>query len=176
MFEQLTAQDFDSVFALMQLSFPDDEFRTREGQRALLDNPVYRLYGLRAEDGRLAALCAAWQLEQVLFIEHLAVDPTLRSGGLGGRLLDELVASSEKPVFLEVEPPQDTWSRRRIGFYERHGFFLNEYPYLQLPLREGQSPKPLLVMTSGAPLSEKTFALMRDEVYARVYNAAPANA
>lgn len=172
MLERLTAHDFDDVFHLMQLSFPEDEFRTREGQHALLSDPAYILYGVRAPEGQLAAIAAVWALESVLFIEHLAVDPMMRSGGLGGRMLDELLAGTEKTVFLEVEPPNDMWSRRRIGFYERHGLFLNDYPYLQLPLREDQVPKPLLVMSSGAPLDSENFERMRTEIYARVYHAA----
>lgn len=172
MLERLTIHDFDDVFHLMQLSFPEDEFRTREGQRALFDDPAYRLYGMRTDAGNLAAIAAVWALDSVLFIEHLAVDPNLRSGGLGGRLLDEVLASTDKTVFLEVEPPSDMWSRRRIGFYERHGLCLNDYPYVQLPLREDQSPKPLLVMSSGAPLDSEAFERMRTEIYARVYRAA----
>ena len=51
MLERLDARDFESVFRLMALSFPEDEYRTREDQRALLDDPDYRLYGLRGEAG-----------------------------------------------------------------------------------------------------------------------------
>ena len=49
MLERLDARDFEGVFRLMALSFPEDEYRTREGQRALFDDPAYRLYGLRGQ-------------------------------------------------------------------------------------------------------------------------------
>ncbi len=168
MLERLDARDFEGVFRLMALSFPEDEYRTREGQRALLDDPAYRLYGLRGEDG-VSALCAAWALTDTLFIEHLAVDPALRNGGVGGRFLDAVIAESNRPAVLEVEPPETDIARRRIGFYQRHGFFLNDYEYYQLPLRAGNERLPLLVMTTGAPLSRSEFETTRDEIYARVY-------
>lgn len=168
MLERLDARDFESVFRLMARSFPEDEYRTREGQRALLDDPAYRLYGLRDGDG-VSALCAAWALTDTLFIEHLAVDPALRNGGVGGRFLDAVIAESNRPVVLEVEPPETEIARRRIGFYQRHGFFLNDYEYYQPPMRAGQEKLPLLVMTTGAPLSRAQFEKTRDELYARVY-------
>ena len=168
MIERLDARDFEGVFRLMRLSFPEDEFRTREGQLALFDDPAYRVYALRMEVG-VGALCAAWTLNERLFIEHLAVDPARRNGGLGGRFLDEVIAEAKRPAVLEVEPPEDDISRRRIGFYQRHGFSLNDYDYLQLPLRAGQSPKPLLIMTTGGAISRAEFEALRNEIYARVY-------
>lgn len=168
MLERLDARDFESVFRLMALSFPEDEYRTREEQRALFDDPAYRLYGLRDGDD-VSALCAAWMLTDYLFIEHLAVDPARRNGGVGGRFLDAVIAESERPAVLEVELPETDIARRRIGFYQRHGFFLNDYEYYQLPLRVGNEKLPLLVMSTGAPLSRSEFEKARDEIYARVY-------
>lgn len=168
MLERLDARDFESVFRLMALSFPEDEYRTREGQRALFEDPAYRLYGLRGEDG-VSALCAAWTLTDTLFIEHLAVDPARRNGGVGGRFLDAVITESERPAVLEVELPETDIARRRIGFYQRHGFFLNDYEYYQPPMRAGQEKLPLLVMSTGAPLSRAQFEKTRGELYARVY-------
>ena len=168
MLQRLGARDFESVFRLMTLSFPEDEYRTREGQRALFDDPAYRLYGLRGEEG-LDAFAAAWTLTDHLFIEHLAVDPARRNGGVGGRFLDAVIAESEQPAVLEVELPETNIARRRIGFYQRHGFFLNDYEYYQPPMRAGQEKLPLFIMSTGAPLNRAQFERTRDELYARVY-------
>jgi GNAT superfamily N-acetyltransferase len=59
-----------------------------------------------------------------VLLEYLAVDPTRRNAGTGGRLLDHLLTSVDGPVVLEVEDPahsDDPHSTRRLRFYERHG-------------------------------------------------------
>ena len=50
-------------------------------------------------------------------------------------LMDALLAEKKRPMVLEVELPEDALTRRRIGFYERHGLVFNSYPYLQPPMR-----------------------------------------
>lgn len=42
MTELLKIQDFDQMYAIMEASFPDDEYRGYEGQRQLFENPEYR--------------------------------------------------------------------------------------------------------------------------------------
>ncbi len=44
---RLGEKDYAEVWSIMEQSFPLDERRTMEGQRALLKNPCYRLYGYR---------------------------------------------------------------------------------------------------------------------------------
>ena len=53
--ETLTERDFDSVWEIMEESFPRDERRSREGQRKILDVSWYHLYGYRAH-GELLSL------------------------------------------------------------------------------------------------------------------------
>ena len=43
--ETLTERDFDSVWEIMEESFPRDERRSREAQRKILDVSWYHLYG-----------------------------------------------------------------------------------------------------------------------------------
>lgn len=45
--------------------------------------------------------------------------------------MEEYIRQSGKPVLLEVEPPLGEMEQRRIGFYERLGFHLNPYAYVQ---------------------------------------------
>ena len=46
MLKKLKRQDFDKVFELLENSFPADEYRTYEEQKALLDNELYSIYAL----------------------------------------------------------------------------------------------------------------------------------
>ena len=72
-------------------------------------------------------------------------------------------------MVLEVEVPEDALTRRRIGFYERHGLVYNEYPYLQPPLRKGNALLPLRFMTKPGAIDEKTYERYKRLIYRIVY-------
>lgn len=77
--ETLTELDFDSVWEIMEESFPRDERRSREAQRKILDVSWYHLYGYRAH-GELMAFLAVWEFDTFLFVEHFAVRKSCRNG------------------------------------------------------------------------------------------------
>lgn len=149
----------------MEQSFPKEEYRPYAAQRALLDRPEYAIYGMK-EGSSIVGFAAVWELEDWLFLEHLAVDPECRNKGIGGQLLGFFTG---KRCCLEVEPPVTELTHRRVGFYERNGFFLNDYPYVQPSLGEGRSPVPLSIMTSGSAISPEEFAKLKSLLYTRVY-------
>lgn len=170
----LNPDAFDQVYHIMEGSFPEDERRTRAGQRALLDESAYRIYVQPAPDSDAPmGFLAVWDFDRFAYIEHFAVAPAYRCCGVGSRLLRELVAQLDKPVCLEVEPPETELAVRRIGFYRRCGFFLNEYPYLQPALAPDRKTLPLMVMTSGGTISRPQFELLRGVLYQRVYRVSP---
>ena len=51
-----------------------------------------------------------------VYVEYLAVDPDIRGGGIGARILSQLRDGVRKPVVLEVEPPFNELAKRRIQF------------------------------------------------------------
>jgi len=70
---------------------------------------------------------------------------------------------------LEVELPTDELTRRRIAFYRRHGMHLNEREYAQMPLRAGDMPVPMYLMSSPDELNAEEFVRVRREIYRHVY-------
>ena len=163
-------KDFGAMFALMEASFPKDEYRTKDEQRALFENPLYRVYAVDFPSNRsLCGFAAVWTLDSFCFLEHLAVDPHHRNGGVGARMLGELLVVFDGRICLEVELPETELSRRRIGFYERCGFTLNDDPYLQPPMSRGQNAVPLRIMTSWGRLRQNEFSSLRDLLYDKVY-------
>lgn len=74
----------------------------------------------------MQALIASWDFDDFVFLEHFAVDPARRSGGIGGQMLDAMLAHCGKRACLEAELPETELAARRIGFYERHGFTVCE--------------------------------------------------
>ncbi len=168
MFERITETTFDEIFPLLESAFPVNELREKERQKAMLAEPCYRLYGVR-KDGGFAAVFAAWEIEDFLYIEHFAVKEECRNGGFGGTLLDAFLAEKGRPTVLEVEEPEDELTQRRIGFYERHGFVFNGYPYLQPPMRQGQDVLPLKLMTKPSAIDETTYQRYKKKIHSIVY-------
>ena len=168
MLEKLKPQDFDRVFMLLENSFPPDEYRTYEEQKALLDNDLYTIYALY--DGiKLKAFISVWEFDKFAYVEHFAVSPEYRNGCLGAKMLKELILKLKKKICLEVEPPENETARRRIGFYQRNGFSLNDYPYIQPPMSKGKKAVPLLIMTSGGKADQATLDIMKNTLYEKVY-------
>ena len=166
---RLTIDDFEQIFDIMEASFPSDEYRTKQGQRALFCDPRYYVFG-KKQAGRLVGFIALWQLDSLVFIEHFAVCPDLRGGGIGSALICEVLKDAKKTVCLEVEPPCDDITRRRIGFYKRCGFVFNDFDYTQPAMADGKNPIPLRIMTYKEALLEPQFNNLRDVLYKDIYH------
>ena len=170
MLEEMRVNEFDSVYRIMEQSFPTDEYRPYDEQRRLLDDPRYTVYVHHADwDGDVDAFLAVWQFEAFAFLEHFAVAPTVRNCGLGTKLLKALSSVLGCCICLEVEFPDTPIAAGRIAFYQRAGFVYHDFPYLQPAISKGRQPVPLRLMTQNAngiactPQSIKT--LLYREVY-----------
>ena len=169
MIENLSIKDFDKIYEIMEKSFPLTEFRPKDEQAALFNNKYYRVIGTK-ENGTPIAIAAIWCFDDFIFIEHLATLPENRNHGLGAQLLNEIINSTSKIVCLEVEPPVDAITRRRVAFYERNGMFFNEYPYIQPSISMGREPIPLFIMTSKSKIDRGEFLKIKNTLYKHVYN------
>ena len=114
--ERMQPADFDAVYRLLTQSFPATERRGAAGQRALFSDSAYRVDIRRAPDGGVQALIASWDFDDFVFLEHFAVDPACRSGGIGGRMLNAMLARCGKRACLEAELPETELAARRIAF------------------------------------------------------------
>lgn len=184
MIREMRPDEFEQVFAIMERSFPLEEYRTYEEQKQLLRDPRYHIYTVHAavdqktENDKdenpdthkaIQAFLAVWQLETFTFVEHFASDPALRGRGIGKVVLQEAARLFSGRICLEVELPETDLAKRRIAFYERNGFYLNLYSYVQPPLRKGKKELPLMLMTYGSGVSKEKFEIIRDTLYRDVY-------
>ena len=171
MIRKLIREEFDSVFQMLETSFPADEYRTYDEQKALLEHTAYEIYVLPdSDETTIKAFIAAWNFDSFALFEHFAVNPTYRNHGIGSKFLGELVRMFGKMVCLEVEPPNNEIASRRIGFYQRNNFFLNKYSYTQPPISPGKNPVPLLIMTYGRYINGTEFAKIKEALFTRVYH------
>ena len=153
----------------MEEAFPKEEIRTYEGQLALLENPYYWLKRKLDDQGRLIAFMAVWEFEDFCFVEHLAVSRQARGNGIGGQMMQEYIRQSVHPLILEVEPPETDICKRRIAFYQRMGFQLNDFEYQQPPMRKGHGWYPLMIMSFPGSLMKQEFEPMKRRIYREVY-------
>lgn len=137
---------FADAMALYAQSFPANERRTRADHIRALREPDFHPCGA-VENGRLLGLAFYWDAPGFRYFEHFAVQPALRSGGIGGAILDGLL-QTDKPFILEIEPPEDELKARRKRFYERHGLRAQPYAHVQLPFQTGYAAAPLILMTA----------------------------
>ena len=102
--EPIGVGDFDEVFRIMEASFPEDELRPREEQRALMDEDFYIILVDRSEEGAIAGFLAVWRFEGLLYVDHFAVNPQLRGGGIGSKMIAALKEAADIPQVLPEEP------------------------------------------------------------------------
>ena len=133
-----------------------------------LNNEVVNSQRPIANSPKLLGLLTTWHFEEFIYIEHFAIDPTLRSQGYGSEALKAFIHEHGKPIVLEAEPPTDAFSIRRIRFYERIGLTLYDFPYMQPAYTEDSHPVELRLMgtldTETTPLPLVSQILHR-EVY-----------
>ena len=110
-----------------------------------------------------------FSLDGYTYVEHFAIDPAARNGGIGAEAMKQFLVFCGTPVVLEVEMPTDEMSKRRIGFYERLGFKLDNQVYHQPPYREGGEWLEMRLMTYGDVDLEHSFELVKNCLHKNVY-------
>lgn len=158
--------DFERIYSLLRCSFPEDECRPYDAQKALLSVPEYTAYV--TDD--VSAVITLWQFDKFAFIEHFAVDPSLRNCGLGSKILRNVISALSCPVCLEAELPDTQLAARRIAFYQRCGFYVNSYPYIQPAYSADRECVPLLILTTERQITQSEFQMIRDTLYRSVYH------
>ena len=135
---------------LYEYSFPADERRDFNLVIDLLEqNPDF---GIRvctdSEKSELHAFVSHWNSADFHYIEHLAVATAMRGKGIGHSVMEDFIAHVGSRIVLEVEPPVDVLTRKRISFYESLGFKLNaDFKYIQPPYSKHLNAIELRLMT-----------------------------
>lgn len=151
------------IYAAMLENFTGDELRDRDDAFAVMDDVRFGIYGI-SEGGAEVGFISIWALGDVTFVEHFVIYADVRGGGIGGRAIDEVCKKFGK-VVLEAELPVDEIQKRRVAFYERHGFIVNPQAYMQPAYRRDGAWVPMYLMSYPCALTDF------DGVVARLYDA-----
>lgn len=159
-----TSAELTAIEKLYTEAFPPEE-RRPWSSLAGDGNPELRSI---VRDGELAGMISYWHFGTFAYVEHFAIDPSLRGGGTGSEVLTELRRRLGGPVVLEVERPADSnpMAARRIEFYRRNGFHVLSYDYIQPPYAPGLPSVPLLLMSTDQSIAPADVAAtLHSEVY-----------
>jgi GNAT superfamily N-acetyltransferase len=163
------SEHFRGVWGLYESAFPPDERRGLGRQNALFKRPEYAMLAALDEKNGLVGLLSVWEFQGFVFMEHLAVQGHMRGKGFGTEIINAYMSNCRKSVVLEVERPVTDLQKRRIAFFERLGFKLNQHDYIQPPYGPGKNPVPMRLMSYPGTISEKEFPLLRKDIHLVVY-------
>lgn len=150
-------------------AFPQGERRDFSvAKRLIKESPFFNVHAVFLNKD-YAGFITFWQFEQFIFAEHFAIEPTLRNKGIGAFSMASLQRMVDLPILLEVERPEDELTSRRVAFYERIGFRLDDHDYQQPPYREGEPFIPMRLMVYGGLDVERCFSGIKDTLYTTVY-------
>lgn len=130
---------FLQAMSLYETSFPDAERRSVAQNEDLLCDPRFSMLAFCVR-GEFAAMAGVWDVDGMLYIEHLCTVPRLRGQGIGAAVL-QMLKDEQKTVMLEIEPPVDELTRRRKAFYERCGFGYDPAPALSRRAKRAYSQR-----------------------------------
>lgn len=167
-------QLYAQLCGLYTESFPEIERRDiKQLDRLVETSDRMHFNAILEDDGRPAGLMIFWDFGKFVYLEHFAIFPHMRNGGIGKRTLDLLSSATDKPQVLEAEPADDGMAGRRIEFYRRNGFEVIEKEYEQPSYRENGEGMPLWIMSDSVfekDMIKEIAETIKQEVYYGNYN------
>lgn len=166
-FVNVTKKTFSTVYEKMTAAFPYEERRDAIDQIECFKNPYFNFFEILDGDTPVGFI-SPWIFDNFIFIEHIAIDQDKRSKGYGSKTIELIKETYKKSIILEAEAPVSAQQIKRIDFYKRLGFCVNDYGYMQ-PSYHGGEGVPLMILSYPELLSQEEFneffKVTRENVY-----------
>lgn len=146
---------FNDAMKIYQTSFPIFEQRTMKNQIEVLENKEY-YSTIICENNILIGLLFYWKYGKYTYIEHLAISPSLRGKNYGSKIL-KIFCEDNKNTILEIDNPIDEISIKRLKFYSKIGFKLQNFQHIHPPYRKGYEGHNLKIMSFNRDLSKEEY-------------------
>lgn len=166
-FENVNEKTFPSVYEKMSAAFPYEERRDYVDQQKCMNDERFCFFEIYDNDTAVGFI-SLWNLSGFVFIEHIAIDYDKRSGGYGSKAIELVKEIYKKAVILEAEAPETEQQVKRIKFYDRLGFKVNNFSYEQ-PSYHGGEGVPLLILSHPDLLGDEEFQNFIDETRNSAY-------
>lgn len=166
--------DLPRIYSIMEEAFPPAETISYKVFERLYHNPKYKVLAIKNKLGMLSGFLSWWKLDGFNFAEYFAIRKNMRGRGLGSVVLNKFLRRTKKPVVLEVEAFDTNTAKRRIKFYQRLGFKLNDITYIQPPLNKSNEQIPLTIMSYPELIPQAKRQSVIDQIFTNVYKKVPA--
>ncbi|WP_373240635.1 GNAT family N-acetyltransferase [Kluyvera ascorbata] len=146
--KKITSTDsvlYPPLDALYTHAFPWHEQRELPAKQRALNSPHYALEAWFNGE-QFIGMSGCWAFDGYVYIEHLAVDSSLRSQGYGKRLLGQILERAPKTI-LEIDPLTTEIAHKRLRFYEGMGFVANPWPHTHPTYHVGIADHELIVLS-----------------------------
>ncbi len=167
--QTITHPYINQICTLYCESFPVHERRTPEQLLEMLSGiEEMELYLLKNEE-IFVGFMVIWDFRQFTYLEHFAIDATLRGNNYGSQAIGLLKKRSER-ILLEAEPVTDQQSEKRIGFYLKNGFYVLDFIYYQPPYREGDETFSMRLLSNSSAWGQEQLVLASELIKEQVYS------
>jgi len=170
-------KSLSDVLKIYEKSFPEDERRSVENiERQIDSNNDYNFFVVLENDFPVG-MAVVWVIDhKFIYIEHLAIEESRRSSGIGSTAMKLLIDKSPFPIIIEVEKKvegmtaeQEKNCERRLNFYHQFGFKLSDKEYIQPPYSKSLNPVPMNLMECDGHLLDDDFEAVKKAIYKAVY-------
>lgn len=148
-------QLWSTVWSLYISSFPEHERRGAISHLSATTNRSFITKAVVDESSNLLALLFYWKIKDLIYIEHLAVNPKNRGSNIGTKIMQIFLEEHrEFKIILEIEPTLDEITHRRLRFYKKLGFTENPYEYTHPSYTRDQFIHSLDILSYPKQLTE----------------------
>lgn len=149
---------FNTAWELYEEAFPSQEKRFLAEQIQLLNHHCYTFQAIY-DNNNFIGILGFWEIEEFIFIEHFAINSSLRGKNYGTLILSEFL-KEKKYVILEIEPPLNQQNLKRLHFYQNLGFVQNTIEHFQVPFRKGDTPIVLELLSYKTSLTQEKYQFL----------------
>ena len=154
------------LIPLYEESFPESERRKIGQLKRMIENHAPMYFNAIECDGELSGMFVYWDMGDFYYLEHLAVFPEMRNKKIGQQVLDYVAEHLKGVRLLEVEPPEDEMTTRRVNYYRRNGYEVLDKTYVQPSYHALEDACPLWIMGSeDSPRLAEQVERIKEEVY-----------
>jgi len=154
------------INSLYLASFPCDQ--RRESIFALGHDPRFVVDAI-LQGGHYVGFITRWQFDEFEFLEHLATLPAIRGQGVAGVVLGHIMHASQLCIAETEMEDHGAISARRIAYYQRLGFLVNQFPYQQPSYGAGKPSVPMRLISFPRSLQPAECAAITREIHRVVY-------
>lgn len=141
---------WEALWHLYESAFPPAERRNRLQMERMLSEKRDMYFNAILEGKELVGFFVYWAFSDFYYTEYLAVFPELRNKKIGQKVLAYAEQCLHGSRLLEVEPPIDEITVRRVRYYQRNGYEVLDKDYRQ-PSYDGKKEGIALWIMGNKP-------------------------